>query len=314
MEPAAQTVERWPLLHYEEWKDTLATLHLWTQVVGKIRLRLAPMVNHWWNVTLYVTPRGLTTSAMPYPVGRSLAIDFDFLDHALRVVDCDGRCVEFPLVPMTVAEFYGRTMQALHDLDLDVKIDPIANEVPEEIHLDRDVSHASYDKAYVERFWRALLQADRLCNVFRSSFAGKASPVHFFWGSFDLAFTRFSGRPAPPHPGGIPHLPDWITREAYSHEVQSVGFWPGGPGAEAVFYAYAYPMPDGFASAQVRPPAASWSDQMREFLLPYESVRTSPDPDAEVLAFFESVYEAAANLAKWDRAALERNFAQRVSP
>jgi hypothetical protein len=298
-------MDRWPPLKYDEWKDTLATLHLWTQIVGKIRLRLEPMVNHWWNVTLYVTPRGLTTSAMPYSGGRWLSIAFDFLRHRLEIEGCDDERDGFALEPMSVAKFYRRVMEKTKALDFDVRIDRMPNEVSNAVRFDEDTVHASYDKAYVERFFRALLQADRLCKEFRSPFLGKASPVHFFWGSFDLAVTRFSGRPAPPHPGGIPNLPDWVTREAYSREEQSVGFWPGGPGVEASFYAYAYPEPPGFAQANVAPPGY-WTDQLREFLLPYESVRTSPDPDRTVLDFFNSTYDASANLAKWDRASLER--------
>ena len=298
-------MDRWPALEYDEWKDTLATLHLWTQIVGKIRLKLEPLVNHWWNVALYVTPLGLTTAAMPYSGGRRLSIDFDFLGSRLQLRGCDGERGGFTLEPMSVAEFYRRVMDELRALDFDVRIDTMPNEIADAVRFDEDTVHASYDKAYVERFFRALLQADRLCKDFRAPFLGKASPVHFFWGSFDLAVTRFSGRLAPPHPGGIPNLPDWVTREAYSREEQSVGFWPGGPGIEASFYAYAYPEPPGFAQANVAPPGY-WTDRLREFLLPYESVRTSTDPDRTVLDFFNSTYEAAANLAKWDRASLER--------
>ncbi len=298
-------MDRWPKLVYDEWKDTLATLHLWTQIVGKIRLRLEPMVNHWWNVTLYVTPRGLTTSAMPYAGGRWLSIDFDFLGQRLEIAGCDDERDGFALQPMSVAAFYEKLMKRLHGLGFDVHINRKPNEIADAVPFDQDTVHASYDGAYVERFFRALLQADRLCKEFRAPFLGKASPVHFFWGSFDLAVTRFSGRVAPQHPGGIPNMPDWVTREAYSREEQSVGFWPGGPGAEAAFYAYAYPEPPGFAQADVAP-LGFWTDQLREFLLPYESVRTSPDPDRTVLDFFNSTYAAAANLAKWDRASLER--------
>ncbi len=297
-------MDRWPQLRYDEWEDTLATLHLWTQIVGKIRLRLEPMINHWWNVTLYVTPRGLTTSAMPYRDGRSVSIEFDFVDHRLDIAGCDGERAGFALQAMPVAGFYKRVFDELRSLDIDVRIDPMPNEIAGALRFDEDTIHASYDKAYVERFFRALLQADRLCKKFRAPFLGKASPVHFFWGSFDLASTRFSGRSAPPHPGGIPNLPDWVTREAYSHEEHSVGFWPGGPGMEAAFYAYAYPEPPGFADAKVAAPAF-WTSQLREFLLPYESVRSSTDPDRTVLDFFASTYDAAASLAKWDRTALE---------
>jgi hypothetical protein len=298
-------MDRWPALEYDEWKDTLATLHLWTQIVGKIRLKLDPLVNHWWNVALYVTPRGLTTSAMPYGDGRWFSIDLDFLGHRLEIAGCDGERDGFALRPMSVAAFYDELMNRLRGLDFDVHINKRPNEVADARPFDEDTVHASYAAAYAERFFRALLQADRLCKEFRAPFLGKASPVHFFWGSFDLAVTRFSGRRAPRHPGGVPNLPDYVTREAYSREEHSVGFWPGGPGIEASFYAYAYPQPPGFPQANVAPPGF-WSDKLREFLLPYESVRTSPDPDRTVLDFFNSTYDAASNLAKWDRASLER--------
>jgi hypothetical protein len=304
---APSTTGRWPELRYEEWKDTLQTLHLWTQIVGKIRLRLEPFVNHWWNVVLYVTPRGLSTSAMPYEGGRSLSIDFDFLAHELRIEGCDRERGGFALEPMSVAEFYRRLMSELDRLRFTVRINAKPNEVADAIPFEQDTVHASYDPNYVERFWRVLLQSDRLCKVFRSGFTGKASPVHFFWGSFDLAVTRFSGRPAPQHPGGFPNMPDAATREAYSREEHSVGFWAGGAGAEALFYAYAYPEPDGFPQARVRPGSAAWNAQLREFVLPYEAVRTAADPDAATLDFFNSTYVAAAELAKWDRAALERH-------
>jgi hypothetical protein len=299
-------MDRWPALRYDDWKDTLATLHLWTQIVGKIRLKLTPLVNHWWNVTLYVTPRGLTTSAMPYPGGRWFAIEFDFLGSRLEIAGCDGERDAFALEPMTVAAFYEQLMSRLHSLDFDVAINRMPNEIVDAVPFDRDTVHASYDVAYVERFFRALLQADRLFKEFRAQFLGKASPVHFFWGSFDLAETRFSGRRAPPHPGGFPNMPDSATREAYSHEEHSVGFWPGGPGAEAAFYSYAYPEPPGFAQAPV-PPPGFWYGGLREFLLPYESVRSATDPDRMVLDFCNATYDAAATLAKWDRASLERN-------
>ncbi|MBV9269827.1 MAG: hypothetical protein JO165_01950 [Candidatus Eremiobacteraeota bacterium] len=303
----ASVLERWPVLKYDEWKDTLATVHMWTQIVGKIRLRQEYLINHWWNVTLYVTNRGLTTAAMRYENGRTFTIDFDFVDHLLQVRDCDGRSIEFRLQPMTVADFYHRLMNALDDLGIHVNISKKPNEVADPIAFDQDTVHKSYDREYMEHFWRALVQADRLCKEFRASFIGKASPVHFFWGSFDLAVTRFSGRTAPPHPGGFPNMPDSATREAYSHELQSVGFWPGGFGLEAQFYAYAYPTPEGFEKATVRPKTAAWSDQLREFLLPYDAVRTSATPDQDVLDFFDSTYEAAANSLRWDRAALERH-------
>lgn len=300
-------VDRWPELRYESWKDTQATLHLWTQIVGKIRLRQEPLVNHWWNVALYVTPRGLTTSAMPYAGGRSFGIDFDFIDHRLMVAGCDGETGGFALEPMSVAAFYGRLMDELDALNFHVTIHGKPNEVPEAIPFARDTVHDSYDKAAVERFFAALRQADRLCKVFRSKFLGKASPVHFFWGSFDLAETRFSGRIAPPHPGGFPNMPDSATREAYSHEEHSVGFWPGGYGMEPLFYAYAYPQPAGFDKARISPASATWLDSLREYALPYESVRHASDPDAAVLEFFQTTYAAAADLGDWDRQALERS-------
>jgi hypothetical protein len=298
-------MERWPALPYESWQDTAQTLHLWTQIIGKIRLKSEPMLNHWWNVTLYVTPHGLTTGTMPYGE-RSFRIDFDFLAHTLIIDDCDGAHVRFPLEPMTVAAFYERVMQGLQSVGIRITIDRRPNEIADAIPFDGDTRHGAYDRNAVERFWRVLTQADRLCKLFRSRFRGKASPVHFFWGSFDLAVTRFSGRTAPPHPGGIPNLPDWVTREAYSHEEHSAGFWPGTPGIDALFYAYAYPEPQGFASAPVAPAQAAWNPQLHEFVLSYEDARTSSDPDAAVLAFFQSTYDAAADLAHWDRHALER--------
>ncbi|HEX4012708.1 MAG TPA: DUF5996 family protein [Candidatus Cybelea sp.] len=298
-------MERWPVLRYDDWKETLATLHLWTQIVGKIRLRLTPLINHWWNVVLYVTPCGLTTSPMAYGDGRSFSITFDFLEQRLQIDGCDGERAGFALEPMTVAAFYERLMEELRAMNFPVRINTMPNEIADATPFQRDTVHGAYDGEYVERFFRALLQADRLCKVFRAGFVGKASPVHFFWGSFDLAETRFSGRRAPQHPGGFPNLPDWATREAYSHEEQSVGFWPGGNGLEASFYAYAYPEPNGFAEANVPSPGV-WNGTMREFLLPYESVRTSKDPDRTVLDFFNAAYDAAANLGHWDRAALER--------
>jgi hypothetical protein len=303
-------VDRWPALHYDDWKTTCTTLHLWTQIVGKIRLKLECFVNHWWHVALYVTPRGLTTSSMPYGNGRWLAIDFDFIEHRLRINGCDDEHAAFALEPMTVAEFYARLMRELHAIGVDVTIDKRPNEVADPIPFDRDLVHGAYDRAYAGRFFRALLQADRLCKAFRSSFIGKASPVHFFWGSFDLAVTRFSGRAAPPHPGGIANLPDRVTREAYSHEEQSVGFWPGNAELDAAFYSYAYPDPPGFARAAVEPEAAYRNDRMQEFILPYENVRGSSDPDRAVLDFFNSTYAAAADLAGWDRVALERHPSQ----
>lgn len=302
-----QSAQLWPELHYDDWKDTLATLHLWTQIVGKVRLAHEPMLNHWWQVTLYVTARGLTTSAMPCGDSRTFAIDFDFIDHTLAVRDCDGTQTLLNLKPMPVADFYAQVMRGLREHGIPTKIWTTPCEIADGIPFDKDYTHAAYDKEYAHRFWRALLQADRLCKIFRSRFTGKASPVHFFWGSFDLAVTRFSGKTAPPHPGGVPNMADWVTQEAYSHEVSSCGFWPGGYGLDALFYAYAYPEPQGFAQAPLRPAQASYSAQMKEFVLPYDAVRQSSDPDGMVLDFFQSTYEAAANLGNWDRAALERS-------
>jgi hypothetical protein len=298
-------VETWPPLPVAEWEDTLATLHMWLQIVGKIRLAQEPHVNHWWQVPLYVSTRGLTTSAMPYGT-RSFQIDFDFIDHVLRIEECYGEEVQLALRPMPVAEFYAKVMELLRSLDINVSIRTTPNEVPNAIPFDQDYEHQSYDATYAHRFWRVLLQVDRLFKIFRSRFIGKVSPVHVFWGAPDLAVTRFSGRRAPLHPGGVPNMPDWAVREAYSHEVSSAGFWPGGYGVDASFYSYAYPAPDGYAEAHVEPAGAYYHTQLREFLLPYETVRGSDDPDAMVLTFLQTTYEAAANLGKWDREALER--------
>ena len=302
---------RWPSLPFVEWKDTAATLHMWTQIVGKIRMVQTPWVNHSWHVTLYVSPRGLTTSSIPHG-NRTFTIEFDFIDHRLLVETCDGDRREVALEPRTTADFYAAVMATLQELELPVKINPRPNEVDPAIPFAEDRKHASYDRDACLRFWKALVQVDRLFGEFRARFTGKASPSHFFWGSFDLAVTRFSGRTAPPHPGGFPNMPDAVTREAYSHEVSSVGFWPGGETMpEAIFYSYAYPTPDGFADATVLPAAASWNADLGEFVLPYEAVRTAEDPDATLLAFMQSTYEAAARAGKWDRASLERTFDHR---
>lgn len=276
---------------------------MWTQIVGKVRLALSPHINHWWQVPLYVTSRGLTTSAIPHG-DRTFQLQFDFFEHELRIQTNGGRVRQIALAPRSVADFYGETMGTLSDLEIPVKIWTTPVEVANPIPFEKDQKHAAYDPEAAQRFWRALVQADRLCKQFRSDFCGKCSPVHFFWGSFDLAVTRFSGRPAPPHPG-VPGVSDAITREAYSHECSSAGFWPGGAAyPEAVFYSYAYPTPEGFASARVRP--GSYSSELGEFVLPYEAVRTSEDPDAMVLEFLNASYEAAADLGGWDRRALER--------
>jgi Family of unknown function (DUF5996) len=297
----------WPPLPLREWEATRDTLHLWSQVVGKIRLALAPMENHWWQVPFYVTPRGLTTSAMPYR-GTALEICFDFLDHQLRLETSADKHATVSLMPRTVADFYRTVMAALDAVGVSVRIWPRAVEMPAMIRLDEDVAHAAYDADAAQRFWRLLVQVDRVLHRFRGHFLGKCSPVHFWWGSFDLSCTRFSGRPAPRHPGGVPNLADWVTREAYSHECISAGWWPGGGVVDApAFYAYVYPEPAGCVDAVVRPVAALYHPAAREWILPYEAVRTAADPDAELLAFLQSTYEAAAGLAGWNRAALERS-------
>jgi hypothetical protein len=297
--------EVWPDLPYDAWRETCATLQLWTQVVGKIRLAQTPWLNHSWHVTLYVTARGLTTSPIPHGT-RSFEIAFDFIDHVLILATSDGTGRTVPLRPQTVADFHASVMSALDDLGLPVHIDEIPNEIADAVPFSLDRTHGAYDAEFAHRFWRVLVQANRLFNQFRSSFLGKCSPIHFFWGSFDLAVTRFSGRRAPPHPGGVPNLPDEVVREAYSHEVSSAGFWPGGGGLDqAAFYSYCYPEPEGFRTSAVRPKEAFFSEALSEFLLPYDAVRTAPDPDAALLAFLDSTYDAAANTGNWDRAALE---------
>jgi hypothetical protein len=298
--------ESWPPLPLDQWRETYATLHMWTQIVGKTRLALAPMENHWWQVTLYLTPRGLTTSAMPSGT-RTVAADFDFIDHRLYLRASDGAIRDLPLVPQRVADFYAAYMEALRSLDLDVRIMPVPCEIETAIPFAKDHVHASYDADAANRCWRVLLQTDRVLKQFRGRFIGKASPVHFFWGGFDLAATRFSGRPAPRHPGGVPNCPNWVMEEAYSHECCSCGFWPGGGTlVEPAFYAYCYPEPPGYAERPVQPAAARYDREMREFILPYEAVRTAAAPDEMLLEFLQSTYEAGADLAGWDRAALER--------
>ena len=295
----------WPELNYADWKETCATLHLWTQIAGKIRLTLTPWTNHSWHVTLYVTSRGLTTSPIPHGTD-TFEIRFDFIDHHLRILKSDGGQRSVELKPRSVADFYKAVMGALNELDLAVKIDILPNEIPNPIPFDRDEQHRSYDPKYANRFWRVLVQTDRVFKEFRSRFCGKCSPVHFFWGAPDLAVTRFSGRSAPKHPGGIPHLPDAITREAYSQEVSSLGFWPGADAMPmAIFYSYAYPEPTGFSEAKVKPDAASYNAQFREFVLPYDAVRTAKSPDDAILDFAQSTYDAASQLGNWDRATLE---------
>src|SRR4051812_24720916 len=294
----------WPALPFAEWKETAKTLHMWTQVVGKIRLALTPWINHSWHVTLYLTPRGLTTSPM-YVGTRAAQIDFDFVDHEVQILTSEDECSKIQLRPLSVAAFYREVMKALEVLDIPVSINTTPNEVDPAIPFEENETDSAYDPEYANRFWRVLLQSDRVFKQFRSEFCGKCSPVHFFWGSFDLAVTRFSGRSAPKHPGGIPHLPDAVTREAYSHEVSSLGFWPGNEMMpDPIFYSYAYPAPTGFAEAKVRPSAASFNAQLKEFVLRYEEVRTAPSPDAALLDFAHSTYDAASTLGEWDRAAL----------
>ena len=295
----------WPPLAYEEWKDTAATLHLWTQIVGKIRMVQTPWINHSWHVTLKVTPRGLSTGPVPHGE-RTFSITFDFQDHRLVVEDCSGDQRTVPLQEQTTAQFYRSVMAALGELDLAVSINTRPNEVEDPIPFEQDEVHRHYDPDAAWRFWRVLLQVDRVFHQFRARYLGKSSPVHFFWGSFDHAVTRFSGRKAPEHPGGIPNLPDSVTREAYSHEVSSAGFWPGGEVLpEPIFYSYAYPGPEGFSARPVGPSAAYWHDTLGEFVLPYEAVRTSDDPEAALTEFLQSTYEAAAETGAWDRDALE---------
>jgi hypothetical protein len=295
----------WPELPTTAWRETYETLQLWTQIVGKIRLAREPWLNHSWHVVLYVTPRGLTTS--PIPDGtRTFQIELDFLDHALRISTSDGAQRQFSLAGHSVASFYAAIIAELAQLGIHIAINEMPNELPEPIRFPQDHQHASYDPDAVRRFLQILLNVDRVFKQFRTAFLGKASPVHFFWGSFDLAVTRFSGRRAPRHPGGVPHLPDEVAAEAYSHEVSSAGFWPGSGAIDyPAFYSYAYPEPAGFRTTPVRPDAAFFSEALGEFILPYDAVRTAAQPDQVLLEFLQSTYEAAANAAKWDRDALE---------
>lgn len=311
---SAPTNTTWPSLPVAAWQDTYATLHLWTQIIGKIRLALAPKLNHWWHSTLYVTPRGLTTFSIPYGT-RTFEISFDFLDHHLKIETSDGITQRIALVPRSVADFYQEVMDTLSASGIEVRIWTMPQEVAEPIPFDQDRQHAAYDPESAQRFWRILVQADRVMTAFRSRFIGKVSPVHFFWGSFDLAVTRFSGRSAPEHPGGVPNMADWVTREAYSHEVSSCGLWLGGGAVEEpVFYSYAYPKPEGFQDYPVQPKEAFYSSQMQEFILPYEAVRQADDPDAVLLVFLQSTYDAAANLGNWDRAALDGMKLRNLQP
>jgi hypothetical protein len=295
----------WPELPTAAWRDTYATLHLWTQVIGKVRLVRSPWLNHSWHVALYVSARGLTTSPIPDGI-RTFQIDFDFIDHALRVTTSDGAQRQFALAGHSVASFYAAVMTALAELGIDVTIDEMPNELPDPVRFSQDSQHAAYDPNAVGRLFQILVNVDRVFKQFRTGFLGKASPVHFFWGSFDLAVTRFSGRRAPRHPGGVPHLSDDVATEAYSHEVSSAGFWPGSGAIDyPAFYCYAYPEPAGFRTAKVLPEAAFFSEALGEFILPYDAVRTAANQDQVLLEFLHTSYEAAANAAKWDRDALE---------
>lgn len=303
---ADETNGRWPALEWNGWKDTAKTLQMWTQIVGKVRMVQSPWVNHSWHVTLYVTPRGLTTGTIPH-AERTFRIDFDFHDHELFVETCDGDRETVKLEPRDTADFYADVMAALERLDVPVTINPTPNEVEDAIPFPEDRMHSSYDADAVHRFWQALYQADRVFRAFRAEYHGKSSPSHFFWGSFDLAVTRFSGREAPDHPGGLPNMPLWVAQEAYSHEVSSAGFWPGGDAfPEPIFYSYAYPPPAGFGDVRVEPEAAYWLNDLGEFVLPYEAVRTASDPDAALMAFLETTFVAAAELGNWDLSAWKR--------
>lgn len=290
----------WPELAGSDWSDTRDTVHMWLQIVGKVRMALTPLINHWWNVPLYVSARGLTTSLMPE---RGLEVEFDFVDHVLELRTTGGQSRHVALEPQ-VARFYRSTMDALAELGVDVHIVARPSEVVESIPFDEDEVHHSYDRDAMHRYWLALVQVDRALTDFRARFIGKASPVHLFWGGFDLCTTRFSGRTAPKHRGGVPNCPDWVQVLAYSHEVSSAGFWPGATD-QPMFYAYAYPEPAGFADYAVEPAGAYYDKQVGEFLLPYSEVRDAADPDATLRAFLQSTYEAAAELGRWDRAALE---------
>jgi hypothetical protein len=297
----------WPDLPLAAWSDTCDTLQLWTQIAGKVRIALTPLINHWWNATFLVTARGLAAPAMSYP-GGTFDIVFDFARHQLVVENSDDRVESFALKPMSVADFYAQLMATLHRLGIDIRIWTMPSEIDNAIPFDQDRSHAQYDPIYVQRFWRTLLRANRVMNDFRSRFIGKASPVHFFWGSFDLAVTRFSGRTAPPPKGVTPNVASWVMAEAYSHEVSSCGFWPGNGGyGRAAFYVYAYPEPAGYGDTRLNTAGAFYDKNLGQFILPYDSVRQARDPDSLLLGFLQETYAAAADLAKWDRKALERD-------
>ena len=298
----------WPDIPYNDWAGSIATLHRWTQVIGKIRLERTPWTNHSWHVPLYLNARGLASSPIAHG-GHIFEMEFDFVAHKMAISTADGSSAQVALKPRSVADFYSETMSALDKLGLATKIYTTPSEIADAIPFENDETHRDYDPDRVNRFWRALLQVDRVFKEFRARFSGKCSPVHFFWGSFDLAVTRFSGREAPSHPGGVPNFPDWVAREAYSHEVSSAGFWPGGGGVDyPAFYSYAYPAPDNFSTANVQPGDASWSEELGEFVLPYDAVRLAKSPDDALLTFLQSSYEAAADLGNWDREALERRL------
>jgi Family of unknown function (DUF5996) len=294
----------WDIPIIIDWYDTLDTIHLWTQIIGKIRLAVAPKVNHWWHSTLYVTSRGLTTLSMPYG-DRTFQINFDFLQHQLQIETSDGITKTIPLVSQSVASFYQAVMSTMKAIDIDIHIWTMPQEISEPIPFDLDYKHATYNSEYARKFWQILLQIDRVMTLFRSRYVGKCSPTHFFWGSFDLAVTRFSGKPAPLHPGGVPNMVDWVTQEAYSHELSSCGFWSGSSSIEPMFYSYAYPEPEGFKDYKIQPQSAFYNEEMKEFVLPYKAVQQADDPDDILLTFLQSTYEATANLGKWDRKALD---------
>jgi len=297
----------WPDLPLEAWSDTCNTLHLWTQIAGKVRIAVTPLVNHWWNSTFLVTARGLAAPTMPY-AGGIFDVIFDFTNHRLIIETSDCRVENFALRPMAVADFYAEFMQRLHGLGIDVNIRTMPCEIEDAVPFDRDRAHTQYDPVYAQKFWRALVQGNRVLNKFRSRFIGKVSPVHFFWGSFDLAVTRFSGRTAPPPKGVTPHVASWVMAEAYSHEVSSCGFWPGNGGfGYPAFYVYAYPEPAGYSGVRLRTAEASYNKDLGQFILPYDAVRKASDPDALLLEFLQETYAAAADLANWDRRALERS-------
>jgi hypothetical protein len=300
----------WPELDWQDWHETGDTLHRWTQVVGKTRMALAPLVNHWWNVALYVTSRGLSTSPIPYRDG-TFDVTFDFIDHVLLIETSEGLRERLALKPMSVAVFYAEFMECLRKLDIEVHFWTMPCEIADAVRFEDDHGHAAYDAAYAERFWRVLVRTYTVFSAFRAQFLGKTSPVHFFWGSFDLAVTRFSGRPAPPHPGAAPNTANWVMREAYSQEVSSCGFWPGNGGyGRAAFYAYAYPEPPSFSAAPLRTAGAFYDQQLREFVLPYDAVRQADDPDGALMTFLQDTYVAVAAGAAWDRRALERAITQ----